>query len=257
MDRVEPGYNNKQNWGNQPRIKFPPMVEPKRAAPSGINAHTDIIVACVCVGPKFPAHYVFRLKAMVEKHLSLPHKFACITDRNSDFAFVGSGIHVIPPDRPLPGWYSKINLFSPTSFPAGARVLYFDLDIVITGSIDDLVMCEEPFIMIKEFNAKPESLFNSSVMSWVPPYTAEVSAMPDDWMQRSWGDQECIWTIMGNDRIWAWPDAWVKSYKYHGRGGIPKDCRVMVFHGDPKPDAVKEPWVLEHWVDVYQEGAHV
>ena len=39
MDRVEPGYNNKQNWGNQPRIKFPPMVEPKRAAPSGIRSH--------------------------------------------------------------------------------------------------------------------------------------------------------------------------------------------------------------------------
>ena len=256
MDKVKPGYNSGQGWGSLPKIQFPPLLaNPPRAQPSGINASTEICVVCVCVGPKFPAHYVHRLKKAVAKHLSFEHRFYCITDREHDFAFIGSGIHVIPPERPLPGWYSKINLFNPNNFPRGCRVLYFDLDVVITGSIDDLVMCEEPFIMIREFNAKTTAAHNSSVMSWLPQYPAEVYGMPEDWMERSWGDQECIWTIMGNERIWDWPEPWCRSYKYHGRQGpgVPNDCRVMVFHGDPKQDTINAPWIRENWTDLIKE----
>ena len=257
MDKVEPGWNNKQGWGKLPKLAFPPLLDnPPRAQPSGINASTDIIVCCVCTGPKFPKHYVFRLQAMVKKHLSFDHTFACITERKSDFGFIGSGIHVIPPERPEfnGSWYSKINLFSPHTFPHGTRVLFFDLDVVIIDSIDDLVLCEEPFIMIREFNAKPEAAHNASIMSWVPPYPADCFAMPSDWTERSWGDQECIWTIMGNERIWDWPDPWVKSWKYHGRANnLGDDCRVVIFHGDPKPDAVHSQLVEEHWTNIIKE----
>lgn len=257
MERVHPGYNDQQGWGSLGRIKFPPLLtNPPRAFPGGINAHTEIIVACVCVGPKFPSHYVHRLRAGVAKHLSFPHRFACITDRPHHLGGIGSKIWTLPPERPLPGWYSKINLFSASSFPAGCRVLYFDLDVVITGSLDDLVMCEEPFVMIREFNARPIAAHNSSVMSWVPPYPADCFEMPDDWMERSWGDQECIWTIMGNDRIWDWPEQWVRSYKYHVRPirEVPINCRVVVFHGDPKQDAISDGWVREHWIDLIKEA---
>jgi hypothetical protein len=250
VERVKPGYNDGQGWGSKPKIDFPPLLaKPPRAAPEG-DLVTDLIVACVNVGPKFPAHYVWRLKAAAEKHLSMPFRFACITDRPREYQFIGSGVHVITPERPLPGWYSKINLFSPHTFPAGVRVLYFDLDVVITSSIDDLVKCPEPFIMIREFNPRNIAAHNSSVMSWRPPYAREIFDMPDEWMERSWGDQECIWTIMGNERIWDWPDTWMKSYKYHGRQGLPPEAKVMIFHGDPKPDAVNVGWVQEHWTNL-------
>lgn len=249
MDIVKPGYNNAQSWGSLPAIKLPELLaQPPRAAETMPGEYSELWVVCVEVGTKFPAHYVHRLQSMVARHLSVPHRFCCITDKPSRYDSIGSGIWAVEPRRALPGWYSKINLFDPEIFPPGARVIYFDLDVIISGSLDPFAACGEPFIMIREFNAKPAAAHNSSVMSWLVPYAEDVySKFADDWMERSWGDQECIWAIMGNDRVWDWPDAWVKSYKYHGRGGRVPPASVTVFHGDPKQDAVPEPWVKEAW----------
>lgn len=249
MKAVTPGYNDHQNWGDLERIKLPTVLaEPPRAHPDPPGECTELFVVCVEVGTKFPAHYVHRLQAMVQRALPLPHKFVCITDKPSRYDGIGSGIWTVEPQRQLPGWYSKINLFDPETFEVGSRVIYFDLDVVIAGSLLDFVACPQPFIMIREFNAKPLAAHNSSVMSWQPPYASEIyTKFEDDWVRRSWGDQECIWAIMGNERIWDWPDSWVKSYKYHGRGSARPPAPITVFHGDPKQDAVPESWVAEHW----------
>lgn len=253
MDKVKKGYNDAQSWGSLPKLKFPPLLDnPPRATPARDRKEDwpDLVVICVETWGKFPSHYVFRLQKMVERHLSRPHTFCVITDRPNEYAFIGSRVNPIPMTRPLPGWYSKINLFNPDMAVDQTRFLYFDLDVVITDSIDPLVECEEPFIMIREFNAKPEAAHNSSVMAWNNRYTADVfNKFADDWVERSWGDQECIWAIMGNDRIWDWPDEWIRSYKWHCRSGLPAGTRVAVFHGDPKQDDVNDKWVKEQWRD--------
>lgn len=256
-ERVTPGYNQRQSWGNLPKLTFPPLLaDPPRAHPVPAEERKEefpppIAVLCVETWGKFPPHYVFRLKNMVERHLSYPFSFFVITDRpDSTYRYIGSGVNPIPMTRSLPGWYSKINLFDPDLARPHVRCLYFDLDVVITDSIDALVECPEPFIMIREFNAKPEAAHNSSVMSWMAGYPKDVfTQFQDDWVERSWGDQECIWTIMGNDRIWDWPDPWCRSYKWHCQGGRrPEGMKVCVFHGDPKQDAVSDRWVKEAWV---------
>jgi len=248
MQKVTPGYNDKQGWGDLERIKLPPLIaDPPRAIPTEL-VDPEIFVACVEVDGKFPIHYVHRLRAMVHRNLSVPHKFVVITDRPSAYDGIGSGIWTVEPRRILPGWYAKINLFDPETFPVGSRVMYFDLDVVISSSITEFVFCQEGFIMIREFNPKPLAAHNSSVMSWKVPYTSEIfTKFEDDWVRRSWGDQECLWAIMGNERIWDWPDSWVKSYKYHGRNSSRPPAPITVFHGDPKSDAVPEAWVAEHW----------
>ena len=245
--KVAPGYNDKQNWGDLPRLSFPPLLQnPPRASINETVPTTQLVIACVCVGDKYPAHYVTRIKSMAQRNTTYDTRFICITDRH-DLNLAPA--ETIRPRRDLPGWYSKINLFDPHNFPAGARVLYFDLDVVITGDLDPMWRAADPFVMIREFHPRPEGAHNSSVMSWTAGnYTREIfERFEDDCTRRSWGDQECIWKIMGNERIVNWPDPWVRSFKYHGRGGVPQDCRVMVFHGDPKPDAIAAPWISELW----------
>jgi hypothetical protein len=61
-----------------------------------------------------------------------------------------------------------------------------------------------------------------------------------------WGDQEHLSALRDAGLIDWTPIApeLVKSYKYHCRNkGLPNDCRVVVFHGDPKPAEVSEPWL--------------
>ena len=43
-----------------------------------------MIVACVRTGKRYGVEYVARLKAGVARHLTMPHRFMCLTDRPRD-----------------------------------------------------------------------------------------------------------------------------------------------------------------------------
>ena len=250
-ERVKPGYNDRRGFGDGPRLALPKVLaDPPRAKPSDA-LRTELAVVCVEMHGKFPPRYVHILRAMVARRLDVPFRFYVITDRPKMYEYIGSGIRTIEPQRPkLEAWFCKINLFAPDQFTDGTRVLYFDLDVVVTGSLIDFATCRDPFVMIREFNPYAHQVaHNSSVMAWDAGGEAEeiFHTFGDDWCKRTWGDQEAIWAIMGNERVHDWPDSWVKSYKYHCQSGPPPGCRVVVCHGDPKPDAIRDPWLVSAW----------
>jgi hypothetical protein len=39
----------------------------------------------------------------------------------------------------------------------------------------------------------------------------------------------------------------IYSYKMHCRKTLPKDARIVCFHGLPKLTEVHEPWIAENW----------
>jgi hypothetical protein len=214
------------------------------------------IVACVCWGPKYPNAYVHRLQAAVAKHLPIDHRFVCLSDREIP------GVETIP----LPqlkkteeGWWQKPNLFWPGLFPDGARVLYFDLDVVFTGDLSILAMQwkSEPIAMIYNFGPnRGHCAHNSSVMLWsanderLHPIWLEFQRHGDEVMRSLHGDQCWIWRVLRDD-IANFPRDYILSYKYDCRGKhVDPQARVVVFHGYPKPDQCREPWVLEHWYNV-------
>lgn len=103
------------------------------------------MVVCVKYGTKYGADYVNKLHAGVKRHLSIDHQFACFTE---DTDGLHEDIKVIPlhsKNQDWSGWWSKVNIFdgsSYTKFMSKERLLvfYIDLDMIITGSIDDLVL---------------------------------------------------------------------------------------------------------------------
>jgi hypothetical protein len=64
----------------------------------------------------------------------------------------------------LSGWWNKLYLFKDGLFPEGDRILYLDLDTVITGSLDDIIQYKGTFAILRDFY-RPEGL-QSSVMAW-------------------------------------------------------------------------------------------
>lgn len=191
-----------------------------------------LTVACVRIGEKYGEDYVRKLLAMVARHLSVPHRFRVVRD---------------PPKLPgADGCWSKLWMFDP-SFADGP-VLYFDLDVVISGPIDNLVS-DGPFRAMLDPRVRPDGgpKLNSSVMSWVPGAASRAVAdahrrlSPRGKPGGEWrGDQEFIETHIGT---WE-PLPGVHSYK----GGISLDTTVAVFHGTPKPHEVADvPYVAAHW----------
>ena len=96
-------------------------------------------VVCVKYGTKYGADYVNKLYWGVKKHLSILHTFSCFTE---DADGLDENILVKPLRHKWQGWWSKVHIFDPSMYQeenASDWVFYIDLDMIITGSLDDLV----------------------------------------------------------------------------------------------------------------------
>ncbi len=121
----------------------------------------NLTVWSVYWGDKYKKAYVYALKEAVEKNLSVQHEFRCITVESLP------GIVTVKPYGPYHGWWSKLNLFAPHR--ATGPSLYFDLDVVIVGSLDYLI----PYTETKNTVAAPANWaqsgyegIQSSVIAW-------------------------------------------------------------------------------------------
>lgn len=205
-------------------------------------------VLCVKAGDKYGEEYVLRLRRACWLHLE-EHEFVCLTDRPI------AGIDCRPLTRDLPAWWSKLNLFAPGQFPG--ENLYFDLDVVVLGSL-------EPF-RVREHGGKLWALDDFSYGFRHPhpgldaaalrllggPATCNSSVMywHGDAPRRTWdaftpavmdivhGDQNWITQALHpHDELALYPEGLACSYKYHVRQGAPFGA-VCIFHGSPKmPD---------------------
>ena len=109
-------------------------------------------VLCIKWGNKFSAGYVNRLYSMVERHLSLSHRFVCLTE---DTTGLNSEIETKPLLRKdLKHSYTKFELFEKKLHDITGQILFLDLDVVINNgavdnpqsSIDDLFFSSDAVI---------------------------------------------------------------------------------------------------------------
>ena len=209
-------------------------------------------VICIKWGNKFGADYVNNLYKMVEKNLTLPHRFVCFTDNSN--GFVG-GIEV----RPLPelnddglpekAW-KKLGLFTDKLADLEGDALFLDLDIVITKNIDSFFEVEGDFLIIKDWDFPDDIIGNSSVFRF------KVNQHPDiiqnfykegkDIRKRYKNEQAFLSHQMNNKGILKyWPQNWCVSFKrnclykfpinYFKTPREPWECKILVFHGRPNP----------------------
>lgn len=210
---------------------------------------------CVNVGPKYPMSYVEILLDMVLRNSSQvegERAFWCVTDRPDELP---EGVGYLPADPDLPGWWQKIALFSPhrPEWADGERIVYFDLDVVITGRLEDLV---ERKGIIKDWHWP---CYNSSVMVWdhgefqqiwdrftpdqiTAPATPELlPLLPAG--HANGGDQEWITEV---SKWPTFPADWFRSYR-DCHAWPPSNCKAVIFHGATKPADVTEGWVPNVW----------
>ena len=79
------------------------------------------------------------------------------------------------------------------------------------------------------------------------------------------GDQDWIYSQIRNN-FQFWPDDWIRSYKWEIRSrndiikiglkrqfkevanpAIDPRTKILVFHGDPKPEEVQDPIIVDNW----------
>lgn len=181
-----------------------------------------LTVACVNAGDYLGrgAEYVSRLVEGVSANLTVPHRFKIFEgDEHS--------------------WWAKLQMFRPHAFAKGERVLYFDLDTVITGPLDDIATYAGPFACLRDFY-RPWGL-GSGVMLW---QHGTCNDLWSEWVAK--GEPK----LRGGDQSWVEvmrPDAirlqdrfpgQIASWKKDCAAGIPAGARIVCFHGTPRPHEV-------------------
>ena len=209
-----------------------------------------LTVWSLCWGEKYSDYYVQRLQREVKKYLTLQHQFICVTDRDIE------GVVCMEPPVDWPGWWGKIGLFKPGF--CDEYNLWLDLDVVITGNLDSMVKqySGEHLACAANWAKSGHGGCQSSVMlwkggkgnhaEWIYRYfdPADAHWPPINQPGVLWGDQEHITALRDSGRISVthFDPALVQSYKYHCWDGPPPGCKIVVFHGDPKPANVNESW---------------
>ena len=227
-------------------------------------------IVCLRWGDKYSPQYVNILYNMCKRHSTTSFDFICFTD---DYHHLNKEIIVKPlPKIGLQGWWFKPWIFSKENGLTG-DVLFLDLDLIVYDNIEKLwSCCPDDFVIIRDFTRHMNPAwkkFNSSVFRFnAEKYYWIWDDFRSDYkniMNKNQGDQDYLYNIL-HDKTKFWPDSWIQSYKWemreksevqliNGKRNFtsiksPKlisECCIAVFHGDPNPDQVKDPWVIENW----------
>ena len=172
---------------------------------------------------------------------------------------------------PKKSWWYKIQMFDHQHLQQ--RLLYFDLDVVITGNLDWMLDLDPQFFWtLRDFKSlwRPNwQGINSSIMFW------DTLRFKHIWqqfqqqnlaylMRKFHGDQDFLTSILSQDDLRFVPDQRVASWRWQIQdGGLDFKTRnyrtpgiaspildhtdILVFHGRPKPHEVGDSIVGEHW----------
>lgn len=220
-----------------------------------------MITVCCCLWGEWPAYgwgeeYVARLKRAVERNLGLPHRFICFADNPER---VPDGIEA----RPLKalswkGCLPKLYVYSSEAGLEG-RVLLFDLDNVIVGSLDDMAAYDGEYCVraaLPEWE-QGKRVLDGDMIAFEPGEKTRAlwdafSADPQGVTKETGGRER--WFIRSRVEADVWQETipgQVVSFKAHCRKDghkLPPDARVVSFHGNPRPHMKLElDWVQEHW----------
>jgi len=227
-------------------------------------------VICLKHGTKYGPEYVNKLYNMIQRHLTVPHRFVCFTD-NAENLNSNIEIRKLPP-MTIQGWWWKPYLFKADHFPTHDTILFFDLDMVIVKNIDHLIDYKtESFVGLRDVGRVFRPGYNklgSAVMKWPAGQFSRIwDNLEKDLSQskRYQGDQEWIFEQVKKE-IEFYPDDWIRSYKWEIRNrsellglgprsvfkevrnpAIPENTSVLAFHGYPHIHSVQDPVILENW----------
>lgn len=215
----------------------------------------DPTIACVLrSGGIYDERWVDRLRAGVERHITRPYRFVCLTDLEPD-------CETIALERAWQGWWSKIELFRPGLFEG--QVIYLDLDVIVVGDLGEIVSHPHKFTMAQDYYRRHWKC--STAMAWDGSQDFRLyqhfAKNPSHFMSRydgrngrKLGDQGFIedWLQHIGINIDTFPDLFgrysVASYKVDKCiAGPPPGASVVAFHGKPKPNDIAHGWVAEAW----------
>jgi hypothetical protein len=227
-------------------------------------------VICAKWGTRYPAVYVNCLWSMVQRNTKRDTRLVCYTD---DPSGINAAVTTLPlPEVNLPAHaanlpWRKVGFWSRHLAGVSGDVLFLDLDVVITGSIDEFFDFEpsSTFCVIENWTQMGSGIGNTSV------YRFRVGSHPYiyDTLQQ---DPEGVLGKFPNSQTYIsrtirektfWPAEWCESFKhtlmprwplnFMLTPKLPPAAKVVAFTGKPDIDeAARGEWPSDWWKKFYK-----
>ncbi|GFE65766.1 glycosyl transferase [Litoreibacter roseus] len=212
-------------------------------------------IICINWGTKYGATYINRLYGMVERNITPPFSFTCFTD-NSDGIRDEVDCEDLPPiNAVMPtntrGIWPKSRLWGPKLGSLTGPVLFMDLDLVVTGNLDQFfeIGGPEDVVMTRNQSTPFERLGQTSLfrfpvgklISLQQKFEADPQGVADEYRF----EQRFV-TRNAPGGVTFFPSDLVKHYTYNCcyvfplnyffTPRLPKNARAIIFAGaiDPK-----------------------
>jgi hypothetical protein len=221
-------------------------------------------IVCMKWGTLYGPEYVNILYGMVKRNITLPFRFICMTEIPDN---IRPEVEITPlPVFREPVWeyarycsaWRKLALFDRQVLDLKGKLMFLDLDVVIVGNIDCFFSFSDRLAIIENWSQKGRLIGQSSVFCFEIGTCCRLlekyNTRHDEVMKNNRTEQMYITRELGKDNFEYFPKEWCKSFKMHCMPGgilnsfitptrIPKDARIIVFHGNPNPpDAMAGIW---------------
>ncbi len=239
-------------------------------------------VICMKWGTAYGPDYVNKLYSMVRRNTKRPLRFVCFTD---DAAGLLPGIEAQPlPPIDLPAGYEwkpwrKVSLWQERLAGLKGDVLFLDLDVVVTASVDPFFDYRpaETYCVIENWTQPGSGIGNTSVfrlrVGSHPEVYGTFMADPEATVRNFRNSQTFVSRAISS--VAFWPAEWCVSFKHSlmprwplnfvRPAPFPEGAIVTCFTGHPNPDEARDgiwpapwykrvrkhvrptPWIAEHW----------
>jgi hypothetical protein len=223
-----------------------------------MQSKQPINVICIQWGSKYNAQDINTLFSGVVKNTSFPVRFHLFSNETLPGLKEGIRQHPEPAPQQRPGkpynYRKEVGLCTAELADLkGHRVFFFDLDVLITGNLDELFAYpqDDLFYIINDWNTRGSHVGQASCYSFVAGTLAWIKeafdADPEAVIRRfGTASQEYLshMIIQRDGALNFWPDEWFKSFRFHCLPPAalrllktpalpPAGTKVLVFHGQP------------------------
>jgi len=239
-------------------------------------------VLCLKWGTRYGSHYVNTLFSAVRRNTQRPLRFVCITD---DPTGIDPGVEIKPlPEFTLPKVFRghpfrRMFIFDRELYDLEGDVLHFDLDVVITSSIDPLFdyAPTSTFCVAENWTQRGQGIGNMSVFRFRVGEHVNIAKMfaDDPLAQRKKYRNSQTFVSRNIKEMTFYPPQWCLSFKHSLlptwplnlflTPKLPPECIMVAFTGRPNIDEVlvgkwhtpwykkfykrvrPTPWIATHW----------
>ncbi len=227
-------------------------------------------VICMKWGTLYGSEYVNRLYKAVRRNTTGEIRFLCFTDNRYGII---DNVEIaplppidLPPADSVTGW-RKISVWAHPLADLTGDLLFLDIDIVVTGNLDDLFTYRPgEFCVIDNWTQPGQNIGNTSVFRFPAKKYAyvfdDLMANTAKYLREFRIEQQYVSAKIPEQVFW--PAEWVISFKhscmpkfpfnYFQTPVLPKRAKIVAFHGKPDPiDAAKGEWPAPWYKKIYKK----